>query len=371
LEEGVGWLGEGCSAAYCSQVRGEIVQNIRTGNGYQSLKEKRDQEEARLKKEAEKKATLARQNTTFKALAKKYLEWSKSNKKSWTVDDGAFRKHILPEIGNIPAKDISVLTMERLKKTLKKNGLSEASVRYYLSLVGSVFYKAEAWGIFNGENPLKAASNSNKKFMKISDNRRLRFLSHEEANQLLHELKSASPQLHDICLLSLHAGLRVGECFDLTWRDVDMQHGVINIRNPKNDETRQAYLTPQLKKMFESKTPDNQKKNELIYKNRKGQRIREISYAFTKAVDRLGFNEGVGDAQNKVVPHSLRHTFASWLCLQGTPLFTVKELMGHKRIEMTERYSHLLPSHKQEAVLQLAENQSKAVIELEKKRKEK
>ncbi|MCH7623895.1 MAG: tyrosine-type recombinase/integrase, partial [Nitrospinae bacterium] len=62
-------------------------------------------------------------------------------------------------------------------------------------------------------------------------------------------------------------------------------------------------------------------------------------------------------------------SFASWLCLQGTSIFTVKELLGHKKIEMTERYSHLLPSHKQEAVLQLAENQSKAVIELEKKRK--
>ena len=134
--------------------------------------------------------------------------------------------------------------MERLKKNLRKS-LSEASTKYFLTLVGSVFYKAEAWGLFTGKNPLKVTSQSNKKFMKIKTNRRLRFLSHEEADLVLGKIKPINPQLYDICLLSLYAGLRAGECFDLVWHDVDLPHGVINIRNPKNDETRQAYITPQ------------------------------------------------------------------------------------------------------------------------------
>jgi integrase len=48
--------------------------------------------------------------------------------------------------------------------------------------------------------------------------------------------------------------------------------------------------------------------------------------------------------------HSCRHTFGSRLAQQGVPLLTIKELMGHKTIEMTMRYSHLMPDHKREAV---------------------
>jgi len=51
-----------------------------------------------------------------------------------------------------------------------------------------------------------------------------------------------------------------------------------------------------------------------------------------------------------VVFHSLRHSFASWLAIQGTPILTIARLMGHKSISMSERYSHLSPDHKKDAV---------------------
>ena len=61
-------------------------------------------------------------------------------------------------------------------------------------------------------------------------------------------------------------------------------------------------------------------------------------------LDKL-FNQelDVKDAQNRVVTHTLRHTFASHLAINGTPIFTIQKLMNHKDINMTMRYAKLAP----------------------------
>ncbi len=51
-----------------------------------------------------------------------------------------------------------------------------------------------------------------------------------------------------------------------------------------------------------------------------------------------------------VTPHVLRHTFASRLAMAGVDLRTIQELGGWKSLKMVERYSHLSPGHKAEAV---------------------
>jgi site-specific recombinase XerD len=53
------------------------------------------------------------------------------------------------------------------------------------------------------------------------------------------------------------------------------------------------------------------------------------------------------------VAHTLRHTFASWHVTAGTDIYTLKELLGHSIIQMTERYSHLAPGTLQNATKKL------------------
>ena len=48
--------------------------------------------------------------------------------------------------------------------------------------------------------------------------------------------------------------------------------------------------------------------------------------------------------------YSIRNTFASWLAIQGTPIRTIQELLGHRDLLMTLRYAHLSPAHLREAV---------------------
>ena len=68
----------------------------------------------------------------------------------------------------------------------------------------------------------------------------------------------------------------------------------------------------------------------------------------------LGLNKDISDGRQKVVFHTLRHTFASWLVQKGTPLYTVAELMGHTSLEMTQRYAHLAPDTMRKAALGLS-----------------
>ena len=51
--------------------------------------------------------------------------------------------------------------------------------------------------------------------------------------------------------------------------------------------------------------------------------------------------------------HDLRHTFASRLAMEGIDLNTIRELMGHKTMAMTQRYSHLSPGHRRTAIERL------------------
>jgi integrase len=80
----------------------------------------------------------------------------------------------------------------------------------------------------------------------------------------------------------------------------------------------------------------------LVFCSHKGTPYRSFRSAFELAVRKAGLEN--------FTFHDLRHTFASRLVMAGVDLPTVKELMGHKDITMTLRYTHLSSDHKQRAV---------------------
>ena len=364
INEKVGWESEGVNANQARDVRGEILVNIRTAEGFQSLKEKRDLDNTRKEQARIKKELAKREDVSFGALAQEYLKWAKDAKKSFKDDESNYRNHLAPLLAKKVAREIGVLDIERIKKTLskkkvgKKGGqLSPATVKHCIVLTRQIFNYAITRKLFNGGNPVSETLKSRKGFVKGNSNKRTRFLTREEANSLLEKIQESSLQTYHICCSSLYTGLRMGEVFALTWQDLDLTNKLLYVRNPKNDEARQAYLTPNLVGIFKSMPKG--KNNCLIFPDRNGKRIDQLSDTFDRAVVKLGLNNGVTDRLNKVVPHTLRHTFASWLAQQGETLLTIKELMGHKNIEMTMRYSHLCPDQKRKAVLELAKNQKK------------
>ena len=91
----------------------------------------------------------------------------------------------------------------------------------------------------------------------------------------------------------------------------------------------------------------------MIIPTRNGQMRKKVSDLFDQCVNILGLNNGLEDRRQKVVFHTLRHTFASWHVERGTPLFQVGTLMGHRTVQMTQRYSHLSPDSARRAAMTL------------------
>ena len=345
MEEGVGWASQGMTPQQASNIRGEIVANIRTGSGPMSLKEKREAEFG-------KRESKARENLPFNTLVADYLDWAKSNKASWKDDRTRYNKHIKPVFGNKPIKKISPLDLEKLKRTLQKKELAPATIKQCLVLVRQMFNKATAWGKFSGDNPFTNATLNNRKLLEVPDNRRIRFLQPEEANSLLNELANKSPQVHDMALLSLDTGMRRGEVFSLTWQDINFKNDIIQIKDTKSNRNRQAFMTKQVKAMLRSRKGNGGGVG-YIFQSKNGGGIHYVYKVFDRTVEALGFNKGLKDTRDRVVFHTLRHTFASWLALNGTPLLAIKELGGWQSLDMVERYAHLVPDQKREAIKKL------------------
>lgn len=133
--------------------------------------------------------------------------------------------------------------------------------------------------------------------------------------------------------------MRASEIFNLRWRCIDTDRGLITIMDAKSGHGRKAFMTEQIKAMFLDMTKE--KNDDLVFPNREGKAYTEIPHPFRKAIADLKFNEGVTDRRQRVIFHTLRHTFGSWHAEAGTDLYVIRSLMGHGSIQLTERYSHL------------------------------
>ena len=359
-EEGLGWASENWTAAKAYDRLKELRENRKSGQGPQTLKEKRaidDRHKAEEKAEQERRQ---RDAITFQNFFENvYLPQVNTDKKKESIDreDGLYKKWISPVFGHLPMKDVVPFHLEKLKKIMMDKGKSPRSIEYALAVTRQVFNTAKRLGLYDGENPTKEV-----KFPK-PDNNRMRFMTRKEAKKLLSELKKRSDDAHDMTLLSLHCGLRFGEIAALTWQDVDITKRILTIRDAKAG-SRVAFLTEQAAEMLENRkkgatvegAKDNQKVKpaDYIFPGRKG-RMKRISPTFFRVVEDLELNKGIDDPRLQVCFHSCRHSYASWLIEQGNDLYTVQKLLGHKTIQMTARYSHLSENKLRDAAMTLSQ----------------
>lgn len=343
-EEGLGWASENWTAAKAYDRLKELKENRKSGEGPQTLAEKRQIETER--KEAEKQAQdlAEKENVTFgQYFEKTYFPTFEIGRKKDTTRKGKehFKNWIEPVIGNTPLKDVKPFAIEKIKKNVLAAKKTPRSLQYIFATIRQTWNMARRDGLVSGDSPTKSV-----KVPKV-DNRRVRFLSHKEAETLLKALQEKDRLTHDMALLSLHTGLRMGEMASLKWSHIDLDRGIIRVMDPKGGEGRAAFMTASVKAVFEAMKrlePDD-----YVFTRGGKKPLKDTPVIFAEVVKELNLNEGITDPRQKVCFHTCRHSFASWHVTAGTDLYTVKELLGHSVIAMTERYSHLAPGTLQNA----------------------
>ena len=268
----------------------------------------------------------------FRDFAKEYDNWCKANNKGYERKKQII-KHLVEVFGDKYLNEITTWEIEKYKLDRKKSGLKPASVNRPVACLKHMFTKAIEWG-FLKENPAKPV-----KLFK-ENNKRLRFLSEDEINRLL---SVCDGYLRDIVIVALNTGMRKGEIFNLKWQDIDFELKLIHVADSKNYESRDIPMNDILYETLKALKEKADPHQEYVFINPKTNKpYDDVKRSFKTALKKANIED--------FTFHDLRHTFASHLVMNGVDLMTVKELLGHKDIKMTMRYSHLSPDHKRIAV---------------------
>jgi len=203
-----------------------------------------------------------------------------------------------------------------------------ATVNRELALLKHMYSKAIEWGRYE-ENPAKKV-----KLLK-GEVKRVRFLMPDDVQKLL---SNCADHLKPIVTVAVHTGMRKGELLSLNWDQVNFEQGIISLLDTKNHKRRDISMNETVKATLTGM----ERKGSYVFSAEDGGSFGDVRRSFETALRRSGIQD--------FRFHDLRHTFASNLVMESVDIVTVMELMGHKDLTMTLRYTHLAPNHKTKAV---------------------
>ncbi len=249
-----------------------------------------------------------------------------------------FKNHLVPAFGAKKLDQIGVREIEAFKSAKIKEGKSPKSVNNYLTTLRKMLSVAQEWGVISVVPKFK--------WLRVPPSD-FDFLTFDEADRLV---AAAEEEWRTMIVVALKTGLRQGELLALMWDRIDLVTGRLvvsrnlsrsKIETPKNGKTREIPLGDDV---FAALKQHRHLRGEIVFCKEDGRMLTkgETKHPLWRACKRAGLR--------RIGWHVLRHTFASHLVMRGAPLKAVQELMGHSTIKMTERYAHLSPEVRKDAV---------------------
>lgn len=324
----IGKYSEGIREEYCHQKRNEAINNEKFGDGAPVVKHKR------------------KNVVTVNQLADVYFIDKAAENKENHRQRGKYNLHIKPALGN---EDVMTLSRDDILKFRNSLSADKApkTVNGIIQLLTAIINYSIKYKDLNLVNPCSKVQR-----LKVDDDRE-RFLTLEEVHFLKQQVAHERP-LHLFVLLSLITGGRLETILNIQKKDIDLKHNTITLKDLKNGSTYKGFLDKETKEVLTGYMPSLEPNHFIVGGKKQKMPTRTIQRHLLRILDEL-FNEGLEkrDSKNRVVIHTLRHTFASQLAIAGTPILTIQKLMNHSDIQQTMRYAKLAPDSGKEHIQKL------------------
>lgn len=232
-----------------------------------------------------------------------------------------------------------------LAKIKKQRDWKPATANRYKAFVSLAF----RLGIDNG----KCRSNPARGVRRMRENNeRIRFLSAEEEKKLRDAIEAECPEHMEDLDIALNTGMRKGEQYSLSWKDVNLAARRITLWRTKNGSVRHIPLNTAAVKAFQTLRAKSAGKGPVFTCTDGADPLRSPRYWWEAALEKAALDDFHW--------HDLRHTFASRCVMAGVDLRTLQQLLGHKTLQMVVRYSHLSQSHELAAVEKICARRGQA-----------
>lgn len=246
----------------------------------------------------------------------------------------ALSASVVPFFGRMTISEIGARHVEQYKAALLREGLSRKTINNRLTVLRKCLHTAYDWLDLVGAPPKIV-------WLKCPPPR-TNYLAAEECGLLLLH---SSGTIREMILAALRTGMRQGELKGLQWTSIDWLNRSVAVRHsrsdytkslgsPKGNRERHIPLDIDLCEVLSAR----KRAEGYVFLDSNGQPFThmKVSKALAEICHRAGLR--------KVGWHTLRHTFASHLAMNGTPLHIVQALLGHSSITTTMRYAHVAPS---------------------------
>lgn len=272
------------------------------------------------------------------------------------------RVHLKPAVGSIRLQDLKPEDLQRLYNQKAKAGLAASTIRHIHLIIHAALQQAAKNGlVYRNVSELTTLPKGPKK--------EVRALTPEEQELFLRALEGE--RLRAAFLVLLFAGLRRGELLALTWEDIDLSNGTLQVRRnlvrtkehgltftePKTKTSRRVVPLP-ASLVAELRVHKTQQAKEKL---QAGEAWQDHGLVFTTEfgtpIEPRNFNRAFYRIRNKaglpeeVNLHALRHTYATRLIERGVPMKTAQVFLGHANYQVTaDTYSHVTQETETQAV---------------------
>ena len=290
-------------------------------------------------------------NMTFRELSQRYYNYQRDKVKLTTLKTYKDRARYLKSLGSIKLVDFNIRHFEQWKKKMYKCNISNAYRNMNYKLLKAILNYGTKWYNFNFNSVYNKMTN----FTDPNElKREMSYYTFQEFQQFI----SAEPDLKFKCIFKTfyYCGLRKGELRGLTWKDLNLDEGMLNVRqnvvsnhvhgvkytisSPKTQKSIRTIPIPRhlirdLKKYKKESTKDSGFNEDYFVFGNAEPISNDVIYRRNKRISKQA-------NLKKIRIHDFRHSCASLLINNNASITLVANYLGHTKIDETlNTYSHM------------------------------